>query len=237
MRMRPYVAATGLPSRAAPTRGGASRRSRTVATGTSTQGAAPDPAVTTLRGKLERIAVFAGNIDERIDYVTLTKAAERNPRVLFLLVGPKNVHAPEARRAFTQFICRPNARHFDTVPVERLPAIYAACDVGMLPYARNPLLYENGFPLKTFEMVAAGLPIVVQNLKMIEPFAGEGIVYVRDGDGFAAGIGGTSRGGNCRFGTGAAGGVCVHAGLRPPSLRRPGSWSSESPSPLRPPRR
>ena len=28
---------------------------------------------------------------------------------------------------------------------------------------------------------------------MIEPFAGEGIVCVRDGDGFAAGIGGTSR--------------------------------------------
>ena len=136
--------------------------------------------------------MFAGNVDDRLDYATLAQAAERNPRVLFLLVGPKNVHESEARTAFQRFVRRSNARHLDTVPAERLPAIYAACDVGMLPYVRNPLLYENGFPLKTFEMVAAGLPIVGQHLKMIEPFAGEGIVWVRDGDGFAAGIGGTT---------------------------------------------
>ena len=128
-------------------------------------GAAPDPGVGALRGELDRIAVFAGNVDERLDYVTLAEAAERNPRMLFLLVGPKNVHAPEARAAFQRFVRHSNARHLDTVPAERLPSIYAACDVGMLPYVRNPLLYENGFPLKTFEMVAAGLPIVVQHLK------------------------------------------------------------------------
>ena len=156
-------------------------------------GATPDASVVALRGKLERTAVFAGNIDERIDYVTLAKAAERNPRVLFLLVGPKNVHGVDARRAFKRVICRSNVRYLDAVPAERLPEIYAACDVGMLPYGRNALVYENGFPLKTFEMVAAGLPIVVQNLKMIEPFAGEGIVYVRDGDSFSAEIGVTSR--------------------------------------------
>ena len=156
-------------------------------------GAGPDRAIATLRGTLDRIAVFAGNIDERVDYVALAKAAEWNPEVLFLLVGPKNVDRPEFSRAFDRFVARPNAHYLDRVPVERLPGIYSACDVGMLPYARIPLLYENGFPLKTFEMVAAGLPIVVQNLRLIEPFAGEGIVYVPDGEGFSAGIGATSR--------------------------------------------
>ena len=109
-------------------------------------GAPPDPGVAALRGELDRIAVFAGNIDERLDYVTLAEAAERNPRVLFLLVGPKNVHAAEARAAFNRFVRHSNARHLDTVPAERLPAFYAACDVGMLPYVRQPPVVRERIP-------------------------------------------------------------------------------------------
>ena len=156
-------------------------------------GNSPDRAIAALRGKFDRVAVFAGNVDGRLDYVVMGEAADRNPKVLFLLVGPKNFQEPEHGAAFNRFVRRPNSRHFDTVPVERLPSIYAACDVGMLPYVRKPLLYENGFPLKTFEMIAAGLPIVVQNLMMIEPFAGEGIVYARNDADFAAAFRTTAR--------------------------------------------
>ena len=148
-------------------------------------GAKPDRTTATLHEDFEHIAVFAGNVDGRLDYVAMANAADRNPSVLFLLIGPKNLPDREHRRAFDQFARRTNTKHLDTVPAERLPSIYAACDVGMLPYIREPLLYENGFPLKTFEMIAAGLPIVVQNLKMIEPFSGEGIVYAHTAEDFA----------------------------------------------------
>ncbi len=155
--------------------------------------AEPDKSILALHGEFQRIAIFAGNIDERLDYDALLCAAERNKDVLIALFGPTNFLEKIHSRGFKRLVACRNVRHFGIVPVERLPSVYAACDLGILPYVYEPLLYENTFPLKTFEFVAAGLPVVARNLKMIEPFAGDGLIYECDTERFADAIGSTAR--------------------------------------------
>ena len=151
--------------------------------------AVPDDDLAALRKCYDSIVVFAGNVDQRLDYVAIAMAADAHPKILFAFFGPTSFTDTDNDSAFQRLCARPNIRYFGRVSAERLPAIYAACDVGILPYISEPLLYKNGFPLKTFEMAAGGLPIVAQNLQLIEPFAGDGIIYARSREEFASAFG------------------------------------------------
>ena len=151
--------------------------------------AVPDADLTALRKCYDSIVVFAGNVDQRLDYVAIAMAADAHPKILFAFFGPTNFTDADNDFAFQRLCARPNIRYFGRVSAERLPAIYAACDVGILPYIFEPLLCENGFPLKTFEMAAGELPLVAQNLQLIEPFVGDGIVYARSREEFVSALG------------------------------------------------
>ena len=58
-------------------------------------------------------------------------------------------------------------------PVDALPGYLKALDVALIPYKLNELT-RNIFPLKLYEYLAAGLPIVAAALPELEPFAGTG---------------------------------------------------------------
>jgi hypothetical protein len=50
---------------------------------------------------------------------------------------------------------------------EDLAALYRSSDLGFIPYTRERLLVQSGFPLKTLEMAATGLPVVSSHMKPI----------------------------------------------------------------------
>jgi glycosyltransferase involved in cell wall biosynthesis len=50
---------------------------------------------------------------------------------------------------------------------EELASLYRSCDLGFIPYRREPRIVRNGFPLKTLEMAATGLPVVASQMKPI----------------------------------------------------------------------
>ena len=115
-----------------------------------------------------RLAVFAGNIDLRLDYGLMDTLAARRPEIGFVLAGPvglKNLSAQQ-RSDYDALLHRSNVRALGRIPSEDLPALYSSCDVGILPYRADlPVLVENGFPLKALEMAAAGLPVVSSLMK------------------------------------------------------------------------
>jgi glycosyltransferase involved in cell wall biosynthesis len=141
-----------------------------------------------LRGVAKRVLVYAGNINSRLDFELLLRAAERRPADLFAFYGPVSGMERDDAALWRRLLRSPNVRHYGAVDPARLPGIYAAADLGLIPYKRTPLLVENGFPLKTLEMAATGLPVVSTRLDPIRGLARKIMVAADDGE-FLASLG------------------------------------------------
>ena len=114
------------------------------------------------------LAVFAGNINLRLDYELMMQVARRHPGIGFIYAGPVDIEhlSPAQRQAWHRLVALPNVCALGRVPPEDLPALYWRCQVGIIPYRSDmPMLVENGFPLKAIEMAAAGLPVVSTLMK------------------------------------------------------------------------
>jgi hypothetical protein len=74
-----------------------------------------------------------------------------------------------------------------------LAAVYRTADVGFIPYRRDPWLVRNGFPLKTLEMAASGLPLVSSQMEPIVGLATP-IVVAEDDEQFLKAFTSLSRG-------------------------------------------
>ncbi len=99
----------------------------------------------------------------------LLNLAERLPQVNFLLVGGE-VDAVERLRYQVQQRCLENVIITGFVPNADLPLYQAACDVLLMPYQERVAASSGGdisrylSPMKAFEYLACGRPIVVSNL-------------------------------------------------------------------------
>jgi glycosyltransferase involved in cell wall biosynthesis len=62
-----------------------------------------------------------------------------------------------------------------------LPAVLRAADVGLIPYARNELT-DSIFPMKVYEYLAAGLPVIATPLPALEGV--EEVAVASDAAGF-----------------------------------------------------
>ncbi|MEX2556605.1 MAG: glycosyltransferase [Actinomycetota bacterium] len=112
---------------------------------------------------------FAGNIIAgKVDLALLAELADHDPKRTIVLTGP--VEATLATE-LDDLTARTNVVWTGPVPYEELPGIVAAFDVGLIPYAANDYT-RNVFPLKLFEYLAAGKPVVatgLPELKGLEP--------------------------------------------------------------------
>jgi glycosyltransferase involved in cell wall biosynthesis len=154
--------------------------------------APPDADLQAGRSAFDRIAVYAGNVNSRLDFELLADAAASYPSTLFALYGPVAGLREDETARWQGLLRQPNVHHFGAVPVDRLPGLYAAADVGLIPYRREQLIVENGFPLKTLEMAATGLPVVSSLMRPIVGLA-EAIHIAATADEFVAAVGQLSR--------------------------------------------
>lgn len=140
---------------------------------------AGDPRVAADRDRFERVAVFAGNINSRLDFPLIDSAAE-DERTLLVFAGPVGSLASDDLDLWRRTTRRTNVRHLGRMSSDELAALYRSADVGFIPYRRETFLVRNGFPLKTLEMAATGLPVVASRM---EPIAGlASAIVVADDD-------------------------------------------------------
>jgi len=125
----------------------------------------------------EKVAVYAGNINNRLDFQLLDAAAAANPTTHFVFFGPISGIAgtPDGAR-WEMLVSRGNVSYQGAVDVERLPGIFAAAHVGLIPYKSDPILVDNTFPLKAFEMQSSGLPVVSTDLSALRSEVGPGLL-------------------------------------------------------------
>ena len=113
---------------------------------------------------------FMGAVDEyKLDFQLITYIADKNPNWSIVLIGP----AGEAERGvdIKIFRNRSNIYLLGQKEYELLPNYIKAFDVCVIPYVKND--YTTGcLPLKFFEFLATGKPVVVSGLPALEEYSG-----------------------------------------------------------------
>jgi glycosyltransferase involved in cell wall biosynthesis len=119
------------------------------------------------RDGFERVAVFAGNINSRVDFELVEQAAASNDSTLIVLAGPVSSLDSQDAESWGRVRGLKNVRHLERMAPTELAALYRSSDLGFIPYRRENWIVRNGFPLKTLEMAATGLPVVASEMKPI----------------------------------------------------------------------
>ncbi len=131
---------------------------------------------------------YVGNISGyKTDLDLLARVARALPEASVALVGPVGWGDPHTDASPLRAL--PNVHFLGRQPFARLPEFVAAFDVGLLPMRRNESTARS-FPMKFYEYMAAGKPIVAVELPAFAEYRGRAELcrLADDADGFVAAI-------------------------------------------------
>ena len=128
---------------------------------------------------------YAGRIDGRLDFDALGAVADRFRGGSVVLVGPVSPRAPQEEVA--RLAQRPNVHLLGVRTRERLPAYLAALDCSLLPY-RPGEWSRHGSPLKLWDYLYAGPPIVGAGYLALREYPPPLVRFVAEADAFAAAV-------------------------------------------------
>ena len=104
---------------------------------------------------------FAGNfLTSKVDLELLEAVAHARPQYTLLLVGPAR---SDSEAGLERLARLPNVVWVGAKPYDDVPRYVAAFDVGLIPYVANAYT-QSCFPLKLYEYLAAGKPVVASGL-------------------------------------------------------------------------
>jgi glycosyltransferase involved in cell wall biosynthesis len=110
---------------------------------------------------------IVGVHDHRLDIEALEALVKAEPTWQLVLIGPLRInHVDEARLRSL-----PNIHLIGAKPQKELPSYLKGLSVALIPYKASELT-RNIFPLKLFEYLAAGLPVVAGGLPELKRYAG-----------------------------------------------------------------
>jgi glycosyltransferase involved in cell wall biosynthesis len=107
---------------------------------------------------------FAGNLtDDKVDFALLERLADSRPEWSVALIGPAEARAEASVERLAR---RANVTWLGAKSYEELPGYVAAFDVALIPY-RNSAYTRNCSPLKVYEYLAAGKPVVATGVPVL----------------------------------------------------------------------
>jgi glycosyltransferase involved in cell wall biosynthesis len=123
------------------------------------------------------VALFSRAVREPL----LAGVADARPDLQLVLVGAVGLGDPGgAPQGFAELVARPNVHAFGPRPQDELPAWLRHADVALIPFLDNAHT-RGSLPLKLWEYLAAGLPVVATPLPNLIPLAEDGTLRVAGG--------------------------------------------------------
>lgn len=113
---------------------------------------------------------YVGSLNRKVDFGLISRLAASSPSWHFVFVGASFGHDERSHSAMEACRQLPNVHFLGLKPAASLPSYMAALDVGLMCYLAGTWM-EYGCPLKLYEYLAAGLPIVSSALPMMKEFA------------------------------------------------------------------
>jgi len=106
---------------------------------------------------------FVGGLSQWVDLELIGSLARARRQWTFVLIGPVGIDAAPVRELG-------NVRLLGARPYESLPSYMEAMDVGLIPFRDEPVTYHAD-PIKAYEYLAAGLPVVSTDLPALRRLA------------------------------------------------------------------
>jgi glycosyltransferase involved in cell wall biosynthesis len=122
---------------------------------------------------------YAGLISARLDLPGLARIAEARPGWSLVLVGDVTAAGCEPELARLRQL--PNVHLMGAQPAAAVPALIAGWDVGLIPYRVSDET-RHASPLKLYEYLAAGLPVVTADVPAVREFAAHIEIVSESGD-------------------------------------------------------
>ena len=122
-----------------------------------------DPALAAL--PQPRVVFVGAIVATKLDLDLLVALARLRPAWSFAMVGAVGLGDP--RGDVSALEREPNVHLLGGRSYEQLPAVLRGAAAGLIPYALNPLT-ASVFPMKVYEYLAAGLPVVATPLPSLE---------------------------------------------------------------------
>lgn len=124
---------------------------------------------------------FLGAVsDYKLHAGWLTALAQKHPEYSLVLVGPVGVGDPTTD--VSKLLAEPNVHLLGHRPYEVLPSYVKGFDLGVIPYRINEYTTYS-FPIKFFELLASGKPLVISDLPALREYYGR-VAVARTSDEF-----------------------------------------------------
>jgi glycosyltransferase involved in cell wall biosynthesis len=120
--------------------------------------------------------VFMGVFDHRVDTKLLKYVVGDNRNKKFIFIGPIRKSVP---KSFSNILKEKNVLYLGEKTKNELPDYLKKCDLGIIPYNAKTKLVRYSNPMKAYEYLACGLPIVSTNILTLNDLHKD-IVYTTD---------------------------------------------------------
>ncbi|HEY8304215.1 MAG TPA: glycosyltransferase [Solirubrobacteraceae bacterium] len=137
-----------------------------------------DAAMASLRPP--RVVFIGAIVTTKLDLPLIVELARARPKWSFAMVGP--IGPGDPRADVSALRAEPNIHLLGARPYQELPSVLRAADAGFIPYALNELT-GSIFPMKVYEYLAAGMPVVATPLPALAGV--EAIATASDAPGLA----------------------------------------------------
>jgi len=135
-------------------------------TGTFATALEPGPVDAALEPLPHPRLVFQGAIvATKLDVQLIADVAKLRPEWSIVLVGPRGAGDPTGD--LSPLDDAPNIHMIGARPADDLPQVLRGADIGLIPYAINDLT-RSVFPMKVYEYLAAGLPVLATPLPALD---------------------------------------------------------------------